>query len=749
MGAPPAAAGAAAAAPSSAARQGDHVDVDAPDAEVIVGVDQTLLEEELLLEAERLKKQSEEKQNQQQEEQLHTAAMSGAEAANGVTPALSADRFHQLNVLLDQTSLYSMFLSEQMDQMDNQQTANGDDAGAEPPSKRKKKANSADADKPGTSNGKTAELLPLMTGGEMRDYQLKGVKWMISLYQNGLNGILADQMGLGKTVQTIGFISHLRSKNVLGPYLIVAPLSTLPNWISEFARWAPSIPAILYHGSKQERAAIRNSKLRIPRSQAVDESFPVICTSYEIVIADRKFLQKYHFKYIVVDEGHRLKNFDCKLVRELRTIPTNNKLLLTGTPLQNNLPELWSLLNFLLPDVFTSLGDFQSWFDFTADDVGGEGAGREGESASPEEQRAKVVSKLHNILRPFLLRRLKADVETSLPRKKEMILYAQMTKTQRDINKKLVEKTIEEAMRKLAAAGTSMGGGALTSLNNTLMQCRKNCNHPDLITGPYDGSLVFPPIDELVKQCGKMQLLDRLLKKLKARGHKVLIFSQMTKMLDLLEYYLEGKGITPCRIDGNVSYQDRQRFMKEFNSNPEVFCFLLSTRAGGLGINLTAADTVIIYDSDWNPHQDMQAMDRCHRIGQTRPVHVYRLCTSHSVEGRMLERANSKLKLMRIVMKKGEFEDKQLKKVADQKEGGGASGMKAEELLEMLKDDIKQENISQSADITDGMLERLLDRSDLVDGGKTVAKGKDLPTVGVGYEVVEEKDGASLLANVE
>ena len=467
------------------------------------------------------------------------------------------------------------------------------------------------------------------------------------------------------------------------------------------------------------------------------------------MIADRKFLQKYHFKYIVVDEGHRLKNFDCKLVRELRTIPTNNKLLLTGTPLQNNLPELWSLLNFLLPDVFTSLGDFQSWFDFTADDVGGEGAGREGESASPEEQRAKVVSKLHNILRPFLLRRLKADVETSLPRKKEMILYAQMTKTQRDINKKLVEKTIEEAMRKLAAAGTSMGGGALTSLNNTLMQCRKNCNHPDLITGPYDGSLVFPPIDELVKQCGKMQLLDRLLKKLKARGHKVLIFSQMTKMLDLLEYYLEGKGITPCRIDGNVSYQDRQRFMKEFNSNPEVFCFLLSTRAGGLGINLTAADTVIIYDSDWNPHQDMQAMDRCHRIGQTRPVHVYRLCTSHSVEGRMLERANSKLKLMRIVMKKGEFEDKQLKKVADQKEGGGASGMKAEELLEMLKDDIKQENISQSADITDGMLERLLDRSDLVDGGKTVAKGKDLPTVGVGYEVVEEKDGASLLANVE
>lgn len=661
---------------------------------------------------------------------------------------LSDDRFSQLNLLLDQTTLYSQFLSEQMESLDNQTAAPGTEgaageggdaaaAGAARPSKRAKGQNGKEAPPP----SKTADLLPLMTGGEMRDYQLKGVKWMISLYQNGLNGILADQMGLGKTVQTIGFISHLRSKGVHGPYLIIGPLSTLPNWISEFQRWAPSIPCMLYHGSKQERAAMRNTSIKVPRGGAVDDAFPVICTSYEIVIADRKFFMHHHFKYIVVDEGHRLKNFECKLLRELRLIPTNNKLLLTGTPLQNNLPELWSLLNFLLPDVFSSLGDFQSWFDFTSEDVARAEANGKADELSPDNQRARVVSKLHNILRPFLLRRLKMDVETSLPRKKEIVLYAQMTKPQKELNKKLVEKTIEEAMRKLAAEGSSTGGSVVTNLNNTLMQCRKNCNHPDLITGPYDGSVVLPPLETLVEQCGKMKLLHRLLLKLKAKGHKVLIFSQMTKMLDLLEHYLECQSITPCRIDGNVSYHDRQRYMHEFNSNPDVFVFLLSTRAGGLGINLTAADTVIIYDSDWNPHQDMQAMDRCHRIGQTRPVHVYRLCTAHSVEGRMLRRANDKLKLMRIVMKKGEFEQEQKKEVKDV----GQGGVRAEELLDLLKDDIRQEDVSQSKDISDAMLERLLDRSDLIDG----YAGKALPPVGEGYEVVEEKDSASLLANVE
>ena len=257
---------------------------------------------------------------------------------------LDERKFKQLDALLDQTTIYSQFLSEQMDTLEEEE---GGASGRSPNGANGKRG----TDGKSTTLGKrkkmseqeeleaTKKMLPLMEGGSMRDYQLKGVKWMISLYQNGLNGILADQMGLGKTVQTIGFLSHLRSKGVLWPYLVIGPLSTLSNWVSEFQRWTPSIPVILYHGTKQERAEKRMQHL--PTSTPIKPTFPVIVTSYEVVMADRKFLQKYNFKYLVVDEGHRLKNFDCKLIRELKYIPTANKLLLTGTPLQNNLPELW------------------------------------------------------------------------------------------------------------------------------------------------------------------------------------------------------------------------------------------------------------------------------------------------------------------------------------------------------------------------------------------------------------------------
>jgi ATP-dependent DNA helicase len=200
-------------------------------------------------------------------------------------------------------------------------------------------------------------------------------------------------MGLGKTVQTIGFLSHLRSKGVHGPFMIVGPLSTLPNWVAEVERWAPSIPVVLYHGSKDERSALRASRMGSGAVKA-GPNFPIVVTSYEIVLADAKFLASYKWKYIVVDEGHRLKNANCRLLRELRTIPTANKLLLTGTPLHNNLSELWSLLNFLLPDIFGSLADFESWFDFSA--VGQEGGDKE---ILAQEQRSKVVSKLHSILK--------------------------------------------------------------------------------------------------------------------------------------------------------------------------------------------------------------------------------------------------------------------------------------------------------------------------------------------------------------
>ena len=642
--------------------------------------------------------------------------------------------------MLDQTTIYSKFLSEQMEGLDEETNAerarkkqkkSGKDAPA-----RKKGGDGANENGGAEELSETKKLLPSMKV-EMRDYQLKGVRWLVALYQNGLNGILADQMGLGKTVQTIGFLSHLRNHGVLGPYLILGPLSTLSNWINEFKRFCPEFPTVLYHGSKQERAEIRAK--RLPTSLPISHDFPAIVTSFEIVMADRKFLQKYNFKYLVVDEGHRLKNFDCKLIRELKFIPTANKLLLTGTPLQNSLPELWSLLHFLLPDVFTSLSQFQGWFDFENKDE---------EDATNEEasKRVSIVEKLHGILKPFLLRRLKGDVETNLPRKKEIVLYAHMVETQRKFNDALVDKTIGDMLQKISGGSAPVGA---TALNNMLMQLRKNCNHPDLISGGLDGSIMFPSADELVAQCGKFRLLDRLMTKLRAKGHKVLIFSQMTRMLDLIESFFEQRGgnFKVCRIDGSVQWQDRKTQMDLFNTDPEYGVFLLSTRAGGLGINLTAADTVIIYDSDWNPHQDMQAMDRCHRIGQTKPVHVLRLATAHSVEGKMLSRANSKLALEKLVITKGNFRQEIGKEADATLEGGrkkaSGGGVSTDELVALLRGDVDdKDGVPQSADISDADLEMIMCRDDLL------GKAKPNPRSGPGWEEVEDRSGMSLLGNV-
>jgi len=385
--------------------------------------------------------------------------------------------------------------------------------------------------------------------------------------------------------------------------------------------------------------------------------------------------------------------------------------------------------------VFSSLSQFQSWFDFSTD-----------QNATDDQEatkRVKVVEKLHGILKPFLLRRLKGDVETNLPRKKEIILYAHMVKTQRTFNDALVDKTISDMLQKMSGGSAPIGA---TALNNMLMQLRKNCNHPDLISGGLDGSLTFPSSQDLVEQCGKFQLLDRLMKKLRAGGHKTLIFSQMTRMLDLIESYFENEGSKVCRIDGSVPWEVRQKQIDVFMKDESVDVFLLSTRAGGLGINLTAADTVIIYDSDWNPHQDMQAMDRCHRIGQTKPVLVLRLATAHSVEGKMLSRANSKLALEKLVITKGNFRQEVGKEcdesVKKPKASGG--GVSTDELIALLRGDVDADadGIPQSMDITDEDLDVILDRRDLI------GKAPPNPPVGPGWEEVEDRSGMSLLGNV-
>ncbi|KAE9462633.1 hypothetical protein C3L33_05459, partial [Rhododendron williamsianum] len=611
-------------------------------------------------------------------------------------PRLNDTQFTKLDELLTQTQLYSKFLLEKMDVItvngveEDDDTVKGKKGGRG--SKRKAATNynnvclslcrliSSDFDmgvlvmnpldeypfirtmltrsKEGTdpedsnlteeekTEKEQAELVPLLTGGKLKSYQLKGVKWLISLWQNGLNGILADQMGLGKTIQTIGFLAHLKGKELDGPYLVIAPLSTSQIgltryqvvyeilklcWTSLFPfveRFTPSVNSIIYHGNKKERDEIRRKFM--PRTTT--PKFPIVVTSYEIALSDaRKHLRHYNWKYIVVDEVDIV--YSEYVVCEA--------------------PKADPFLNVLT--------DGAAMFDLS-----GKCSNEATKEEIEENRKAQVVAKLHSILRPFLLRRMKSDVEQTLPRKKEIILYATMTEHQKNFKDHLINKTLGTYLWEKVDTGKRFASRKLT---NVMLQLRKNCYHPDLLESAFDGSYLYPPVEQIVNQCGKFQLLDRLLAKLLARKHKVLIFSQWTKILDIMDYYFSEKGFEVCRIDGNVKQDERGRQIKEFNDvNSSYKIFLLSTRAGGLGINLTAADTCILYDSDWNPQMDLQAMDRCHRIGQTKPVHVYRLATALSVEGRILKRAFSKLKLEHVVIGKGQFQQEGTK-------AGGIDGM--------------------------------------------------------------------------
>ncbi|KAL8123801.1 ATP-dependent DNA helicase DDM1 [Apium graveolens] len=707
--------------------------------------DVSLISSEMALEEEKLKKEHED------EEEVKEA------------PQLNDSQFSKLDELLTQTHLYTKFLLEKMDDI----TANGveEDSKDVKPNKKgrggKRKAASnyntrkakravaamlsrsedtTASDDPSLTKEESiekeqAELVPLLTGGKLKPYQIKGVKWMISLWQNGLNGILADQMGLGKTIQTIGFLAHLKGKGMDGPYLVIAPLSTLSNWVNEISRFTPSIHAIIYHGDQKAREQLRKESM--PRS--IGPKFPIVVTSYEVAMNDaKKYLRHYSWKYIVVDEGHRLKNSKCKLLKELKHLPVENKLLLTGTPLQNNLAELWSLLNFILPDIFSSHEEFESWFDLS-----GKSNNKAGKEELEETRQSRVVAKLHAILRPFLLRRMKEDVEQMLPRKKEIILYATMTEHQKNFQDHLVNRTLENHLLETVDTGRGFKG----RLQNLMVQLRKNCAHPDLLESAYDGSFMYPPVEQIVGQCGKFQLLDKLLKKLLARKHKVLIFSQWTKILDIMHYYLEESGFEVCRIDGSVKLEERRKQIQEFNDvNSNYRIFILSTRAGGLGINLTSADTCILYDSDWNPQMDLQAMDRCHRIGQTKPVHVYRFATAQSVEGRILKRAFSKLKLEHVVIAKGQFMQEKTK--AD------TADIDEEDLLALLRDEESEEDKMIQTDISEEDLEKLLDRSDLMAADAKTEDGKPqytasvLPLKGPGWEVVIPTAAGGMLNTV-
>ncbi|CRK12578.1 hypothetical protein BN1708_010568 [Verticillium longisporum] len=736
-----------------------------------------------------------------------------------------------------------------------------------------------------------------LINGTMRDYQLEGLTWMYEICQQGMSGILADEMGLGKTVQVISLIALLREEEFLGLHLVIAPLSTLSNWINEFKRWCPSIPVVLYHGTPKARQEIwAKSVKKHLKGGRPTESFPVVCTSYEMVLVDKAALSKVNWGFIIIDEGHRMKNFDSMLSRELRTFTSATRLLITGTPLQNNLRELWSLLHFLLPTIFSNWDAFESWFDFSdLQDVKGTS------EFIADRENQELIKKIHLILQPLLLRRVKADVAKHLPKKREYILYAPMTKEQTDLynaisdknidsrtflenrvletlkasrhgpapaittghrtskagskTKKVVPKKEDESLKvSLPLRTTPRKGKSTTSdaspapnaftmlmskkiadvpakqtrgrstkskastmpltrdgstasskrktpptaevsvsksakssrastpavasksltrqgrslrrtryteadsdedklsddefeakladeiadedvtesspeltpeeadfkrmvdaakleisrkrLGNPLMQLRLVANSPHNFFNPW-GLENGPEIDEsIVTASGKMLLLDRLLPALLKRGHKVLIFSQFKTQLDILHDYCTFRKLKICRIDGSVSQAERQEHIDAFNSDSDFKVFLLSTRAGGQGINLTAADTVILFDSDWNPQQDLQAQDRVHRLGQTKPVVIFRLATKGTVEDSLLLSVEAKRRLEKLVIKGGQFRTMGQKINKDE-------DLDEEKLKALLLKDGHVYEQSGSAEIlSDKDVEILCDRSD-------------------------------------
>lgn len=478
----------------------------------------------------------------------------------------------------------------------------------------------------------------IMVNGTLKPYQIDGLRWMVSLYNNNLNGILADEMGLGKTIQTIALITYLmETKRNVGPYLIIVPLSTIGNWVRELNLWAPSVVKVVYRGGPTIRRQIYETEM-------MGFNFNVLLTTYEFVVRDQAILGKIHWKYIIIDEGHRMKNANCKLAMTLGVrYRSRNRLLLTGTPLQNNLTELWALLNFLLPNIFSSSDTFEQWFKKPFEQT------TLGDAAELEEEETYlIINRLHQVLRPFLLRRLKTDVESQLPEKVESVVRCDMSVWQR---------VLYRQMQNRIQLATGEGEGSIRTFNNLLMQLKKICNHPFIFYGPE--ALDKLPQDALVRASGKFQLLSHVLAKLRKCGHRTLIFSQMTTALDYLEDFLVQLDVPYLRLDGSTNAEERQGMLNQFNApDSPYFCFLLSTRAGGLGLNLQTADTVIIFDSDWNPMMDLQAQDRAHRIGQTQEVRVFRLISSGTVEVKILEQANRKLQVDAQVIQAGQFNNK-------------------------------------------------------------------------------------------
>ncbi|XP_044158633.1 SWI/SNF-related matrix-associated actin-dependent regulator of chromatin subfamily A containing DEAD/H box 1 isoform X1 [Bufo gargarizans] len=501
----------------------------------------------------------------------------------------------------------------------------------------------------------------------LKPYQKIGLNWLALLHKHKVNGILADEMGLGKTVQAIAFLAHLYMNGDNGPHLVVVPASTLDNWVREFNHWCPDLNILLYYGSQDERRHLRYDIL----NKIVE--FNVIVTTYNCAISsaeDRGLFRRLKLNYAVFDEGHMLKNMSSIRYQHLMTLNAKNRLLLTGTPVQNNLLELMSLLNFVMPHMFSSsTSELKRMFSSKAKSTD--------EQSTFEKDR---IAHAKLIMKPFILKRVKTEVLKQLPPKKDHIKFCQMSKKQQHLYDSLMAKLKR-----------SIEGPEKTSeLCNVMMHLRKMANHPLLHRQYYTAEklrsmsklmlkepthceanpdLIFEDMEvmtdfelhrlcsefcslsqyklekELILDSGKFEVLDQLLSDVKKQGSRVVLFSQFTMMLDILEVFLKHHQHRYIRLDGKTQISERIHLIDQFNTDMDIFIFLLSTKAGGLGINLTSANVVILHDIDCNPYNDKQAEDRCHRVGQTKEVTVTRLIGKGTIEESMLKISQQKLRL--------------------------------------------------------------------------------------------------------
>lgn len=500
------------------------------------------------------------------------------------------------------------------------------------------------------------------------DYQKTCVQWLWELYSQKTGGIIGDEMGLGKTIQIISFLAGLHYSGLLHkPVLVVVPATVMNQWVNEFHRWWPPLRCVILHSigsgmgndakiseAKMEeyletwdpqtsKKSLRGIKSQINAQKIVNtvvEKGHVLITTYVGLRIYSKYILPQEWGYCVLDEGHKIRNPDLDISLTCKQIKTVNRIILSGTPIQNNLTELWSLFDFVFPGRLGTLPVFQQQFSIPIN-VGG--------YANSNNLQVKTAYKcavvLRDLISPYLLRRLKNDVAKDLPKKSEMVLFVKLTRVQQDLYEKFLDS---EDLNSI-----------LRGKRNVLMgvdMLRKICNHPDLI---YREALMHKASYGDPKKSGKMQVLKNLLQLWQNEGHKTLLFCQTRQMLDILEKFVsnlsllnnESKHFTYLRMDGSTAISQRQNLVDEFNNDPSLHVFLLTTKVGGLGVNLTGADRVIIYDPDWNPSTDIQARERAWRLGQKKDITIYRLMTTGSIEEKIYHRQIFKTFLQNKILK--------------------------------------------------------------------------------------------------